>query len=121
MDSVKTYTFRCRIFEAAYAPEPAEVCFQNPVPIYSGLQQLGFANVSIGDNNDVYANCSIVFDCPERLDLENQEALYLLPNVIFERKWPYDGSKSSRMTIRRLEFHSSVEDIGLSKAWEIFQ
>lgn len=118
MDNRSTYNFKCRVFEASQAPEAVEIDFQNPVGIYCGMSQLGFASIEVDDNNEAWADCTIVYDCPERLDIQNQEAVYILPNVIFQRRWPYNGNLPSKMTIRRLEFHRDVEDIGLSKAWE---
>lgn len=114
------FNFECTVLdvEAIGFPESPEIFFESPVPIWSGDRELGFASLRVSDSNVVTADCFLVVDCPERLDIENQDALWLLPHITVQRRWPYNGTRPVKVTVTRLEFHKEVDDISLPKAWE---
>lgn len=113
----RTFSFTCKVFEKDLIPDAADFRFENPVEIFSGEHRVGFGMVYATEDNSLMAECYIAWECPERLDIENQMPIWVLPRITVQRRYPYDRSSPSVVTVRHLEFHTS-SDASLPKVWE---
>lgn len=84
-DEVKFFAFTSKLlhFEDIHIKDAA-FDIPSPVKVYSDEGDVIGSAVAYVKNHALFADVTLLYDCPERLDIENTEYIFLVPYGIIE-------------------------------------
>lgn len=92
-----------------------DVAYGGLIPVKASNEIIGFARVSVKEHS-LQAEVYLIHSCPERLDIENGEKVYLIPDLFFSGYGGLSlltGKRNTKPTvINVIELHATKEDPG---------